>query len=203
MVLDQVGIATIVLVEYSPAEDLELRDEDMVSQTVLDIIVERYAGYEGSVTLLVRRGRARYETLRVSHRGAENRMAGHDARIEDRDSGCRLGRTGCLLQVLNGRECQRQLYSDTGRKIDRANVPMAEQILGQGTATPNSVHGQIGLSDRIEDLSTMIAYPRLEGGAQPCRFVTAGERLQFCVNQEGLITRKPVTPERPACSVAW
>ena len=78
---------------------------------------------------------------------------------------------------------------------------MTEEILGQGPATPNPIHGQVGLSHRIEDLSTMVSYPRLEGGPQQRRLVTAGERPQFRVDQERLITREAVTPERPTGAV--
>ena len=77
--LDQVGIAAAMLVQYSSAEDSQLRDEDLVSQTVGNIIVERYAGYESAMTVLVRLRYPWYETLRVSHGRAENWVSGDDS----------------------------------------------------------------------------------------------------------------------------
>ena len=82
------------------------------------------------MTVLVRLRHPWYETLRVSHRRAENRMSGNDSRIEHRDSWRVLGRTAYLLQGLNGCERQRQFHFDTRRKIDAADVPMAEEIVG-------------------------------------------------------------------------
>ena len=201
LVLDQGGIALVLVVQNSTAEQPQLRNESSIPETFGDIVIKRDTGHERPVPVIVGCGSAGEETLRIADSGSEDRMTRGNSRVED-DEPRRVGRrVGDLIQLLHVGPDEDRLQAYARREIDGANVPIAEQVVRHGRRAAHPIDRQIWLPDRVENLTASFVYPCLECATHSGHVVASCERPQFHVDREELCVRKPVAPQRPAGTV--
>ena len=201
LVLDQVGVALILMVQNAAAEQPQLRNESSIPEAGGDIVVECDTGHERPVPVIVGCGSAGQETLHIADSGTEDRMSRSDSGVEDDDPGCLGRRVGDLIQLLHVGPDEDRLQANARREIDGANVPIAEQVVRHGRRAAHPIDRQIRLPDRVENLTASFVYPCLECATHSGHVVASCERPQFHVDQEEFCIRKPVAPQRPASTV--
>ena len=128
-------------------------------------------------------------------------MTRSDSRVEDDDRGCVGRRIGHFIQLLHVGPDEDRLQANARREIDGADVPVSEQVIGDGWRTTDAIDRQIRHSDRVEHLSASFIDPCLECATHTVHVVSTREWPQFHVDREEFRVGKPVTLQRPAGTV--